>query len=107
MNEAPRFDRDDVLLWLGGQDPNDIRAVMMALGRNPDCPNFELDRDPQELLDELDDEWPDVGTLLVAIEEALAIEPDRLERLLRYEEDEPDPELELPEVDDEPDGDLG
>ena len=107
MSEEPRFDRGDVLQWLEGQDPNDIRAVMMALSKNPDCPNFELDREPHDLLDELDDEWPDLQTLLTAIEEALAIEPDRLESLLSYEEPEPDPELELelPEVEDEPDED--
>jgi len=102
MSDEYRFDRDDVLQWLGGRDTADIRAVLMVLGKDPDCPNIELDRDPGELLDEIDGDWPNLDTLVAAIEEALAIEPDRLACLLRYEEPEVEPDLELPEVEDTP-----
>jgi hypothetical protein len=105
MSEEYSFDREDVLQWLGGREPSDIRAVLMVLGKDPDCPNIELDRDPEELLDEIDEDWPGLDILLVAIEEALAVDRERLEHLMSYEEPEADPDLELPDIEDEPEDD--
>jgi len=101
------FTREDLLQWLECQSIDRIREVVVSLGEDPDCPNIELDREPDELLEQFEGEFPTAERLRQAIEDALGLDHEKLRRELDYREPEPDelpPELESdsePEVDEE------
>jgi len=101
------FTREDLLQWLECQNVERIREVLVSLGEDPDCPNIELDREPDELLEQFEGEFPTAERLRQAIEDALGLDHEKLRRELDYRESEPDelpPELESePETEDEED----
>jgi hypothetical protein len=109
-HKKPEFDftKRDVLQWLAGQAEEDIRTVLMVIGRDPDVEVLELHGESEDLVEQLAGTTPRLDNIVAAIDEALGIDAEML--ALRVHGDftpvvEPE-EIEV-ELDDEEELDLG
>lgn len=92
--------RREVLLWLVSQDEDEIRAVLMAVGRDAEMEELELHGEAGELVAQLEGPLPRLESIVVAIEDALGIDEAELGRRVRGECEEPaEDDLEDLEVD--------
>ncbi|MFO7638958.1 MAG: hypothetical protein R6X14_06655 [bacterium] len=77
--------RQELLQWLAGLPVDDIRAVLMAAGRDPEVEELDLRGEPGQLVEQLDGNRPRLEHLIAAIEDALGIDEEELGRRARGE----------------------
>ncbi|HDR00518.1 MAG TPA: hypothetical protein ENN51_09595 [candidate division WOR-3 bacterium] len=81
----PGFTKRDVLLWLGNQDEEHIRAVLMVIGHDAEVEELELHGEPDQLVAQLEGPLPRLESIVVAVEDALGIDEEELGRRVRGE----------------------
>jgi hypothetical protein len=101
----PPFTKREVLLWLVGQDEEDIRAVLMAIGRDSEVEELELHGEPVDLVEQLEGSRPRLESLVAAIDDALGIDEETLGRRV-HGVCETEPEIVAEDVEVEPDDEL-
>lgn len=103
---ATDLTRRELLQWLVGLALDDIHAVLMAVGRDPEVEELDLHGGPEELVAQLEGSRPRLEALIAAIDDALGIDETALVRQVRGEF-ESEPEMDLDEFETGFDDELG